>query len=318
MTDPFSSLKIVNPGIEGFLWLSGFGVTVILGVVLLKLAPRIGFLDNPELSERKIHKKPKPLAGLVVYLGFLPAYLFAADAPLPLSVSLSLVFLTGAIDDLWDLDPGLKLFFQIIAAVVLVVWVSTPVTVIGVSEGINLRTGGILNYLIIIFWLVGGTNAINLIDGLDGLAGGLSLIALIPILLLTIGQPISIAAGLGVACMIGFLIFNFYPAKLFLGDGGSYLLGFLTSYLVLFGLSGVNNSGVYSWPLLPGLLLLGLPVIDTAWAIIRRLKSHSGVMEPDDSHIHHRLYFKYGHFTAVVAMYLIQSVFALISVLAFR
>jgi len=283
-----------------------FGLTLVLGYIFLHIASKVGFTDNPEQSYRKIHQQPKPLGGPVVLLGFLPIYFFNIRHPLALTISLALVFTTGIFDDLWKVSPKLKLFLHLGAAVTLVSLIQIPTTVLGFTETLSVRVTGPVNLLLVIFWLAGGTNAINLIDGLDGLATGLGIITMVSLLLISTNPPIYLVIGLALATLTGFILYNFYPANLFLGDGGSYFIGFLLSYCIMMGLSQRSPTGALEWRLLPGLLLIGVPVFDTAWAIVRRTRSKKGIMRADDSHLHHRLYYRFNHLTAVFDIYLLQ------------
>ena len=291
------------------LWVP-FLITLVTSPAFILLAPTTGLLDNPE-SKRKIHQNQKPLGGTAILFGFLPVYLYYGPINFSLIAALLLVFLAGIVDDFRGLNPRIKLLFQVIAAVVIVTQAPLPASSFGLGGLHAFTLSGAGNRALIAFWLVGGTNAFNLIDGLDGLAAGLSLIALIPVIILTAGNPVYIPiAALGGA-LSGFLVYNSHPAKLFLGDGGSYFVGFLLSYLLIQGLATTGTiATANTWPLVVGLLLILLPVLDTGMAIKRRIRSSTGIMKPDKHHIHHLLYRRYGHKRAVLIIYGFQVVCA--------
>lgn len=296
------------------LWVP-FLITLVTAPVFILLARYTGLLDDPE-NKRKIHENQKPLGGASVLLGFLPVYFYYGPINFYLIAGLALVFLAGLIDDFRGLNPQIKLIAQVLAAVVLVTNVPLPASSFGLGDLRAVTLSGAGNRALIGFWLVGGTNAFNLIDGLDGLAAGLGLIALVPLILLTAGTPVYVPVAALSGSLLGFLIYNFYPAKLFLGDGGSYLIGFLLSYLLIQGLgTATTTEAIKGWPLVTGLFLILLPVLDTSMAIIRRIRSSKGVMKPDRNHIHHIIYRKYGQKRAVLIMYAIQAVCAVTGIL---
>lgn len=308
MIHHFPGLKLIQSGAPHYPWVFSFCLTLALGYLFLRMAPKVGFTDNPEGSYRKIHKYPKALGGPVILLGFLPVYFLNTEQALPLTVSLILVFATGVFDDLWEVSPKLKLLLHLGAAAILVLLIQIPTTVLGFTENLSVRVTGPVNLLLIIFWLAGGTNAINLIDGLDGLATGLGIITMVFLLLVSTNPPAYLVIGLALATLAGFILYNFYPANLFLGDGGSYFIGFLLSYCIIMGLSEQTPASELEWRLLPGLLLMGIPVFDTAWAIVRRARSKKGIMQADNSHLHHRLYYRFNHLTAVADIYVLQVI----------
>lgn len=290
------------PAITGW---GPFVVTLLVCPIIIFLAPLIGLFDEPG-SYRKIHKGAKPLGGTALIAGFLPFYMVFGTSNLPLVFGLVTVFLAGIADDLHELDPKTKLFLHLTAAIVVLssgVFPATSIT----AGGHSLKLTGWLNSGFLVFWLVGGTNGFNLIDGLDGLATGIAIIALLPIIGLTPGSTVFLTAVMFLGPLAAVLFFNFHPAKLFLGDGGSYFVGFLTSYLVIKGLGEVSFTGEEVWGLGPGLLLLGFPILDTGLAIARRLASRQGIMEADKNHVHHQLLRRYGHTKAVLTIYGFQA-----------
>ncbi|MCF7890448.1 undecaprenyl/decaprenyl-phosphate alpha-N-acetylglucosaminyl 1-phosphate transferase [Candidatus Bipolaricaulota bacterium] len=275
--------------------------------LLIRWAPAMRLFDSPSESSRKIHHQVKPLGGAALLFGFIPVILLYGVTPLSLVIAVLIVFLTGLFDDISGFDPKSKLFLQIVAATVLVTSHPLPATNFHLVADLKISLSGIPNMVFVGFWLVGGTNAFNLIDGLDGLAAGIGIISLLPLITFTFGQgSYLLPAGLA-AALVAILVYNFYPARLFLGDGGSYLVGFLASYLVINTLSSISGATA-GWNLGVGILLIGVPILDTVLAIFRRTGSKKGIMEADQDHLHHKLYRKFGHVTAVLMVYLIQAV----------
>ena len=305
MQDLLSTLKsLLLSDNWGSLWIP-FLITGLTCPLLIRWAPKLKLFDNPGDSARKIHHQVKPLGGAALLLGLVPVIILYGSVPLVLSFAVLIVFFTGLIDDIFGLSPHVKLILQIIAATTVVVFSPFPTTRLSLAGDLNYGLTGIPNMVFISFWLVSGTNALNLVDGLDGLAAGIGLLALLPILPIAFShQTFLLTAGLA-AALLAIMFYNFYPARLFLGDGGSYLVGFLTSYLVITGLASAPASSG-TWNPLIGILLLGIPVIDTALAIYRRAGSGKGVMQADQNHLHHKLYRRFGHVKAVLIIYALQ------------
>jgi UDP-GlcNAc:undecaprenyl-phosphate GlcNAc-1-phosphate transferase len=294
-------------------------IPILLGLVLTPLAMRAarlaGAMDKPD--ERKIHAKPMPrLGGLAVFssmfltyavgLMFVPSFrevysTHILNYPL-LGTALVLVFLLGVVDDVRQLKPGTKFLVQLVAASMVYV-AGFRLVAIGHPFGGGLLDLGFLEFPATVLWIVGVTNALNLIDGLDGLASGVALISGLTILAvsLTIDTwDVAFAAVIMAGAVIGFLRYNFHPAKIFLGDSGSLFLGFVLSTLSL--QSSAKSTTVYTF-LVP-VFALGLPILDTALAMMRRflgpfmpakltegysLRALRSIFLPDRRHIHHQL-----------------------------
>ncbi len=265
-------------------------VSIGLTPVVRRLAFRLGALDRP--VARSVHKQPVPLlGGVAIFLGFAAACAYAfglGQRPIQ-GILLGGVFIVifGIADDYLRLRPWVKLLGQVAGALFLVVF--------GVQiETLNIPLVGsiILGWWAVpvtIVWVVAVTNVINLIDGLDGLAAGISSIAAVTLLvsaLQTHQPPASalLAAALAGA-VLGFLPYNFNPAKIFMGDAGSMFAGY--------ALAAVSVEGTLKSPaavaLVVPLLALGLPILDTALAIIRRWRGGRPIGEADKEHLHHRL-----------------------------
>lgn len=260
---------------------------------VMVLAKRVGAMDIPK-DKRRMHKEPIPrLGGLSIYLGFLIAVLlFCPNITQSLRgilIGSVMIVIIGIMDDINALSPLPKLFVQLSAATVVVLhgvvitYLDNPL-----PWGPETFQLGWFSIPFTILWIVGVTNAINLIDGLDGLAAGISSIASVSIFiiaLLTSAPEIAlIMAALCGAC-IGFLPYNYNPAKIFMGDTGALFLGFILASMSVCGL--FKGSALLSVAV--PFLVLGLPIYDTLFAIGRRVVTHQPIMKPDRGHLHHRL-----------------------------
>jgi len=278
-----------------------FLIALILTIMLIPMvrsfAPEIGAVDKP--SERKIHNSNIPrLGGIAIYLGFLVAVLFglllggvkgSVISPRPILGILlggSIVLLTGLLDDIRHLHPLTKLLGQIAGAGIAIYF---GVEISFVSNPFSgLLPLGYVAIPLTLLWVVGMTNAINLIDGLDGLATGVTAISAATLFFVALrthqlGAALLMLALAGTA--IGFLRYNFFPASIFLGDSGSYFFGFV---LATASIVGVFKTTLVVALIVP-LLILGVPIFDTTFAIIRRLKQKKSPFAADDKHIHHLL-----------------------------
>ncbi|TLM98394.1 undecaprenyl/decaprenyl-phosphate alpha-N-acetylglucosaminyl 1-phosphate transferase, partial [bacterium] len=217
----------------------------------------------------------------------------------------SIIVLLGILDDVRDVSPRLKLLGQITAAAVAVIF-GIEVDVITNPFGgvIVLNWQGIpIGIPLTILWIVGITNALNLIDGLDGLAGGLSAIAALTLAVIgwREGSPeIVLPAMILAAATFGFLRYNFYPAKIFMGDSGSMFLGYILACLSVIG---VTKTATVVSVFIP-ILILGIPIFDTLFAIIRRYINNQPIFKADKDHLHHRLLeIGFTHRQTVLAIY---------------
>jgi UDP-GlcNAc:undecaprenyl-phosphate GlcNAc-1-phosphate transferase len=299
--------------------------SALLTPLCAKLAYWMGAVDRPEA--RKVHTKIMPrLGGLAIYGGlvlsfgvlarFLPAeFLSAADVRLVrgLLIGGTAITLLGVIDDRYALAAKVKLAGQIVVAIVVVACgvqidvVHLPFT----SAAYTPLTTGI-SYVVTILWIVGVTNAINLIDGLDGLAAGVAGIALGTMLIIayvTGFMPVVLLCTLLLGAVFGFLVLNFYPAKIFMGDTGSMLLGFAIATL---SIAGFKQATLVSF--LTPLLIIGVPLSDTFYAIVRRRTNHLPIFAPDKGHLHHRLQaLGFSHRSTVLIIYSIAAFFGLLA-----
>ncbi|MBE7062574.1 MAG: undecaprenyl/decaprenyl-phosphate alpha-N-acetylglucosaminyl 1-phosphate transferase [Clostridia bacterium] len=258
-----------------------------------QIAEKVDIVDKPD-EARRVHKKPIPLlGGLAMFYGFIISVILfgPSDSNIRGMVLGALVILVvGIIDDARQLSAKVKLPFQILAAVILILH-DVRIDVISVPGFIS--DSGVLHLgfwgiPLTLIWVVGVTNAVNLIDGLDGLAAGVSSISCMSLLCISLivgeYEVALITAALTGACF-GFLPYNFNPAKIFMGDTGSTFLGFILASVSIMGL--FKSYAVISVAV--PFLVLGLPLFDTGFAILRRMKAGKPIMSPDREHLHHRV-----------------------------
>ena len=296
-------------------------VAVAVTPAVIFFAEKTGALDAPDA--RKVHKKPVPrIGGVGIYIAFMAAMLSfmvygeLSDEVLTELAGLmtggSLIVLLGLIDDYKNLPAKVKLLGQIVCACVLVAF-DVRIDFITDPFGDYLY----LEYLAIpatIFWIVGLTNTVNLIDGLDGLAAGVATIASVTICLVALQQGYALVAVLTAAlagAAIGFLFYNFNPAKIFMGDTGSMFLGFMLAGISVIG--AVKSAATIA--LIVPILALGLPIMDTTFAIVRRYRGGVPIFKPDKGHLHHRLLdLGFTQRQAVLLMYIISALLGLSAV----
>lgn len=286
--------------LPGVALLVGFGVALVLTPVVRAAAVDRALLDEP--GGRKVHVRAIPrLGGAAMLIAFFTALAAAAvvgaiaggtasqtiawDRLWPILAGIGLVGAVGVLDDLRDLRARAKLAGQLVAAVVVVV--------LGLSLGkVSLPWGvvelGAAAPVLTVVWLVAVVNAVNLIDGLDGLAGGVSLTALLALAATgaLLGAPLVVLVTLaGAGAVAAFLLYNRPPASIIMGDAGSMFLG------MLLGTSAVAlaTAEPRAMPPLAAILVLGIPLADTTWAVVRRVAAGRSVFDADSGHIHHRL-----------------------------
>ncbi len=277
-----------------------------------------GAVDMPD--PRKVHCKPMPrLGGLAVYIAFIGAVLVGMPWELStwgLVLGVTCITLVGIADDIKGLSPWVKLLGQVIAALVVIPFgIQVEFFTNPLNSGLVYL--GFFSIPVTVFWLVAVTNAINLIDGLDGLATGVSAIAALTMAAVGLtqfgfGQGGSVLLSLLLAAAaLGFLRHNYHPAKIFLGDSGSMLLGFS---LGLISIMGLTKSATAVSVILP-LVILGIPLLDTVCAILRRYQGHKPIFQPDKGHLHHRLLaLGLSHAQSVLVIYGVSLVMGLSAV----
>ena len=231
------------------------------------------------------------------------------------------ITITGIIDDIKEIKPLTKLFGQLVAAGIAVAF-GIRINDITLPFLATPELGEILSITITIIWIVGITNAINLIDGLDGLSSGISVISSISLLivfLLNGSSMISIVLITALAgALVGFIPFNFSPAKTFIGDSGSNFLGYCIAIISILGVAKTYTAIVIIIPV----IVLAVPIFDTLWAIIRRLKkgkSLKAIVSADNGHLHHKLVRRgFSQKQAVLILYGISAAFGIFAVILFE
>ncbi len=278
-------------------------VIAIGGTPLVRYAAlKLGILDNP--SARKIHSAPVPLmGGAAIYVAFIAALALWGERSyvnevVGISVGATLVSIVGALDDSRGMGSYLKLFFQLAAALILIV------------SGVQVRLfHGVLDIVLTLLWVVGITNAFNLLDNMDGLSSGVATIAAAFFTLLAAMSDQylvgTLAAALCGAC-IGFLVYNWNPARVFMGDTGSLFLGFLLAAVGI-KLRFPANSAEITWTI--PILVLALPIFDTSLVFFSRLRrGKNPLTTAGQDHVSHRLARRTGsQREAVLLCYLITG-----------
>ena len=299
--------------------LCAFAVSFLMCPLVKSFAYRIGAIDVPK-DNRRMHKKPVPrLGGLAIFLGFMVSMLLFVRINHQLKgilLSASIIVVLGVVDDMSPLRASFKFCVQIVAALV-AVFHGVVIEILSNPNVFAENPYWELNWLsipITVLWIVGITNAVNLIDGLDGLACGVSTISAVSMLVIALlvseGDVALVMASLVGACL-GFMPYNRNPAKMFMGDTGSTFLGYILATISIQGLFKYYAIVSFAVPF----LILGLPMFDTLFAIIRRLAHGQNPMAPDRGHIHHRLIdMGLSQKQAVAALYVISSILGLSAV----
>lgn len=290
-------------------------ITAIFFPIVRWIANHIGALDYP--NERKVHKKPMPLlGGLMMFFGFLFGYMvFAPQSTQMLAILIAsfIIVITGIIDDVKPLKAKEALVGQVIAACIIAFYGKILVNDIS-AFGLYFEFGW-LAYPITIIFIVALMNCINLIDGLDGLAAGISTIffatiGVIAFLLHSVGSLEITLTFIMLGACLGFLIFNFNPAKIFMGEVGSTFLGFMIAVVCLLGFKAVTLTS-----LMVPMIILAIPILDTLFAIIRRIVHHKPIYVADKQHLHHQLLNKkFSQRSTVLIIYGINILFSITSI----
>ena len=294
-------------------------ISLVSTPVVKNLAAKVGAVDVPK-DNRRMHDHPIPrMGGLAIFFGFVLSVLIFAELTPQLRGMLlgaSMIVVLGIFDDIYALKALPKLFVQIAAALVAV----CSGNVIEALSNPNIFSSdpywelGILKIPFTVLWIVAITNAVNLIDGLDGLACGVSTISSMTLLViaLVMEEPdVAILMGALSGACIGFLPYNLNPAKIFMGDTGSTFLGFILAVVSIQGLFKFYAIISFAVPF----LMLGLPIFDTCFAILRRVSHGQSPMAPDRGHIHHRLIdMGFTQKQAVAVLYIISAILGLSAV----
>lgn len=299
--------------------LLAFVISCVVTPFAIKLAPRIGAMDVPR-DRRRMHTRPMPrFGGLAMFLGTeiaLACFLHSDPKVIAILIGGACIYAVGVVDDIRGISAKPKFILQILCATVIYIggiqidFVKNPF-----GSGTYLFFPQWLSFIITIIWVVGLTNTVNLIDGLDGLAAGVAAIAsgCISYTAILSGQYEVGLAMLAVSGgAIGFLPYNFHPAKIFMGDSGSLYLGFMIAAISILG----STKGATLIATIVPFLVLGLPIFDTAFAIVRRWVNGYPIMEADKGHLHHRIMATgIGQRRTVLIMYCISAIMGMVAVL---
>ncbi|KGR90068.1 UDP-phosphate N-acetylglucosaminyl 1-phosphate transferase [Ureibacillus massiliensis 4400831 = CIP 108448 = CCUG 49529] len=289
--------------------------SILLTPLVKRLAFRIGAVDAP--NYRKVHSRIMPrLGGLAIFLSFLIGLLILrpdSQYIVAIVIGATLIIITGVLDDMYEISAKAKMLGQLAAAGIIVFYGGIQIEFITLPFGGELEFG-FLSIPVTILWIIGITNAINLIDGLDGLAAGVSTIALITLSVMAfiMADFFVLAVAALLACStIGFLFYNFHPAKIFMGDTGALFLGFMIAVLSLLGFKNITMVSF----IIP-VIMLGVPISDTFFAIVRRVRNKQKWSDPDKSHLHHRLIdIGFSHRQTVLIIYGIAAMFGLFAII---
>lgn len=296
-------------------FIASFVTVLVVTPLVMKLAIKIGAVDKP--NYRKVHSKLMPrLGGLAIFIGVIIGYFVSGlynERMKGIIVGALIIVILGILDDKYELSAKIKFLVQIGAASIVV---STGLTIdfiqVPFFDKIEL---GWMAIPITILWIVGITNAINLIDGLDGLAAGISIIGISTIAIMAGAYNKVMILSLAViliGSILAFLFYNFHPAKIFMGDTGALFLGYSISILSLLGL--YKSVTLFSF-IIP-IIILGVPIFDTFFAIIRRIVNKMPISSPDKSHLHHRLMaIGLSHRQTVLVIYGFGIIFAISALL---
>lgn len=301
-------------------WIAYLMIPFLFSLVLTPIVRKIAvYLEvYAQINERTVHKgKIARIGGVAIFVSFILSMTLCVEyfgngidtTIQALLISCCIVFVGGLVDDMLDLPAGLKFLFQAVAAIVLMRMGGVELGVIHLPFGIVIDMG-LVSVLVTFFWIVGITNAVNLIDGLDGLAGGVSTIILITIAAcsfidgryMDIGMLSLLLAG----ATLGFLVFNTHPASIFMGDCGALFLGFFIASISLMGFKS-STFITLGFPI----LLLAVPIIDTFSAILRRVLKKQSIAHADKNHLHHVLMNRFGHRNTVFIIYGITICFGI-------
>ncbi|TAN32575.1 undecaprenyl/decaprenyl-phosphate alpha-N-acetylglucosaminyl 1-phosphate transferase [bacterium] len=273
------------------LWplLVAFALCALVVPVAIRVSRLTGLIAEP--GGRHSHSRPTPLlGGLAMFAGFAVAVLvFLPGYPETpgVLVSSGLAALLLIADDRWPVRPAIKFGLQAFVALLAVVVFGFKITFLGLP-GQHVVHLGLLITPISLFWLLGMQNTVNFLDGVDGLAAGVIFIVAVTLMLAAAGlrqvEVVQLGGALAGACA-GFLLFNFHPARIFMGDSGSHFLGMALGVISILGVAKVAVAFALAVPV----LALALPIADTAWAILRRRLQKASVATPDQEHLHHRL-----------------------------
>ena len=276
-----------------------------------RLAERVGAMDVPT-DGRRMHHRPIPrMGGLAIFIAVLVSVLIFAKIDREVRgilLGAIIIVILGVLDDIMTLHAGLKFIVQILAAILVVLHGCR------IEHFMGLTLANWLSYPVSVLWIVAITNAVNFIDGLDGLAAGVSAISagamlVVALLVADFTSAVMLAAIVG-GC-VGFIPYNFNPAKIFMGDTGSTFLGFMLSTISIYGLFKMYAIISFAVPF----LVLGLPIFDICFAVVRRVSHGQSPMHADRGHVHHRLIdMGFSQKQAVAIAYMLSAILGMAAV----
>lgn len=301
-----------------FYFLITFFLSALLTLLVRKIALKLKVIDHPD-EQRHLHAKPTPLlGGVAIFLSFWAVVLFLIFNPLAgieriangLVAALfsgAIILLVGIADDLRPLSVKIRLLFVALAISFVAVWLAGSLTKITNPFGGYIELGQTVGGILIFFWLMGTTYTVKILDGLDGLATGVVAIGAFMILLLTsltkFFQPnVALVSAVFLAACLGFLVFNFYPAKIFLGESGSMFLGFMLGVLAVIG----------GGKLATALLVMAIPILDIIRVVYKRVRRGQPIFTGDREHLHFRLLDSgFSHRQSVLLLYGLSFLFGI-------
>ena len=314
-----------------FVFVIGVGVTLLFTPVSIKLAHRFGIMDIPK-DDRRMHVRAMPrFGGLGIFVGSTAALIMPASQNTQIMYAMIgglLMYILGTIDDIFDLKPLVKFAGQTAIAIMMYA-VGIRITFISdffgsatANENANLVLSNSLAFIITVLWIVGVTNAVNLMDGLDGLAAGTTAIMMMSLAYIAYihgdrygRMTVCVALVAIAASCIGFLPYNFSPAKTFMGDGGALYLGYMIAVLSV--ISPLKKATLVA-SIIP-IMTLAIPIFDTLFAIVRRSLNHEPIMKADHGHLHHHLMAAgFGQRRSVLIIYGIVGIMGMVAVLLSR
>ncbi len=285
-------------------------ISFLLTPLVVRVATALDFVDKPQ--SQKMHSTPTPmLGGIAIYLGLVAVLAFSDMQPfrelIGILTGMTIVMIVGLIDDRYGTPPWVRLLAEAVAGLVLV-WS-------GIEA--HLFENETYNVILTVVWVIGICNAINLQDNMDGLAAGLATVAAGSFFVLAVVEELGLVASLAAATLgacVGFLYYNFNPARLFMGDTGSLLLGFVLAVLGI-KLEFVGRPLSVTW-IIP-VIILGIPVFDTTLVVLSRIRRGLPIYQGGKDHTSHRLVSVIGmtHARAVMTLYLIASALGLVALM---
>lgn len=297
-----------------------FVISLVMTPQVKKFAETIGAMDVPK-DERRVHNHPIPrMGGLAIFMGFLASILIFSEMDtkiMGMLIGATIIVGMGAVDDIVNLNAWVKLSVQIVAALVVIRCgvVFDAITNPNVLSDTMTIPVGWLTIPLTLLWVVGCTNAVNLIDGLDGLAVGVSAISSVTMLIVSlfVSEPgVAVVLGALTGACLGFIPYNLNPAKIFMGDVGSQFLGFVLAVMSMIGLFKLHTLITFLVPL----MALAIPLADTTFAFCRRILRGQSPFHADKGHFHHRLLaMGLNQKQAVAVLYGISAVLGLLAVL---